>query len=133
MRCPFRKKDSKCALYRRNYSQRYRAYKQGTPRAYVHYMLSACRQSKREKLLQYAERIWGINEGEDDQRIDATIERTRQFFEQMQVKTHLSDYGIGKDSIPHLLDQLQAHGMVRLGEHQSVTPDVSKNILELRL
>ncbi len=45
------------------------------------------RDAKREKLLQYAERVWNITEGSDDQRIDAAIAATRQFFEQMGVPT----------------------------------------------
>ncbi len=96
-------------------------------------LLTVCRQSKREKLLQYAERIWGLDNGDDDQRIDAAIDQTRKFFEQMQVKTRLSDYGIGKESIPLLLERLQVHGMVRLGEHKEITLDVSKKILERSL
>lgn len=96
-------------------------------------LLDVCRQSKREKLHQYAERIWGIHEGEDDQRIDAAIDKTRKFFERMQIKTHLSDYGISKDSIPDLQEKLEAHGMVRLGERQAITLDVSRKILELSL
>ncbi len=35
------------------------------------------RDAKREKLLQYAERVWNITEGSDDQRIDAAIAATR--------------------------------------------------------
>jgi len=93
-------------------------------------LLTVCKQNKREKLLQYAERVWGLKDGDSDQRIDTAIDKTRNFFEQMQVKTHLSDYGIGKDSIPRLLEQLQAHGLNSLGEQRDVTPDVSKRILE---
>ena len=96
-------------------------------------LLEVCRQGKREKLIQYAERIWGITEGDNDQRIDAAIDQTRQFFERMQIKTRLSDYGIGADSIPNLEAKLKAHGMLRLGERQAITLDVSKEILELSL
>lgn len=96
-------------------------------------LLTVCKQNKREKLLQYAERVWGIKEGDSEQRIDKAIEQTRNFFELMQVKTRLADYGIGKDSIPHLLKQLQAHGMNSLGEQKDITPDVSKKILESSL
>jgi len=74
-----------------------------------------------------------MKEGDSDQRIDAAIEQTRNLFEQMQVKTRLSDYGIGKDSIPHLLGQLQAHGMNALGEQNDITPELSKRILEQSL
>ena len=38
---------------------------------------------KREKLLQYADRVWGLREGSEDSRIDGAIAATRAFFEQM--------------------------------------------------
>lgn len=80
------------------------------------------RDAKREKLLQYAERVWNLTEGSDDQRIDAAIAATRQFFEQMGVPTRLSDYGLDGSSIPALLAKLEEHGMTKLGEHQDITP-----------
>ncbi|SQC22162.1 oxidoreductase YqhD [Klebsiella pneumoniae] len=89
------------------------------------------RDAKREKLLQYAERVWNITEGSDDQRIDAAIAATRQFFEQMGVPTRLSDYGLdGSSTIPALLAKLEEHGMTKLGEHQDITLDVSRRIYE---
>ena len=88
------------------------------------------RDAKREKLLQYAERVWNITEGSDDQRIDAAIAATRQFFEQMGVPTRLSDYGLDGSSIPALLAKLEEHGMTKLGEHQDIPLDVSRRIYE---
>ncbi|PQA44690.1 iron-containing alcohol dehydrogenase [Amnimonas aquatica] len=99
-------------------------------------MLAERRDAKREKLLQYAERVWGLTPAADetraggDARIDAAIARTRDFFERMQVPTRLSAYGIGTEALDHLLAQLQAHGMVKLGERQEVTPEVSRRVLE---
>ena len=96
-------------------------------------MFNVLKQSKRQKLLQYAERIWGINNGSDAERIDAAIDKTREFFESMQVKTSLRDYGITAEAIPAVVDKLKVHGMVALGEHQSVTPEVVQQILGLCL
>lgn len=93
-------------------------------------MLSVRRDSKRAKLLQYAARVWSITEGDENARIDAAIAKTRTFFESLGVKTRLSEYQITKDAISNLLKQLEAHGMVALGEHRDVTLDVSKKILE---
>jgi NADP-dependent alcohol dehydrogenase len=36
-------------------------------------LMNVKRDTKREKLLQFAERIWGINEGSEDRRIDGAI------------------------------------------------------------
>jgi len=96
-------------------------------------VLTVKKTQKWDKLLQYAERVWGITSGDDAERIDAAIEKTRAFFEQMLVKTRLSDYGITKESILKLVAQLEQHGMVKLGEKRDVTPDVSKQILEMSL
>lgn len=96
-------------------------------------VLTIKKKQKHAKLLQYAERVWGIFDGEETERIDMAIEKTRAFFENMQVKTRLSDYGIYKESISELVTQLEQHGMVKLGEKRNITPDVSQAILELSL
>jgi NADP-dependent alcohol dehydrogenase len=88
------------------------------------------RREKREKLLQYAERVWGIREGDEDSRIDEAIERTREFFESGAIPTRLSAYGIGAEAIPAIVQQLRAHGMTALGEHGDITPEVAARILE---
>ncbi|MBY0454483.1 MAG: iron-containing alcohol dehydrogenase [Burkholderiaceae bacterium] len=96
-------------------------------------LLNECRAAKREKLLQYGERIWGIVSGSDDERIDAAIAQTRDFFERMGIATRLSAYGVGADAIDGLVAQLQAHGMVKLGEQRNITPEVSRRILQAAL
>lgn len=88
------------------------------------------RDAKRGKLLQYAERVWNITEGSDDERIDAAIAATRTFFEELGVPTRLSGYGLDGSSIPALLAKLEEHGMTKLGEHQDITLDVSRRIYE---
>jgi NADP-dependent alcohol dehydrogenase len=96
-------------------------------------MFKVLAQTKREKLLQYAERVWGINEGSDAARIDAAIEKTRDFFEKMQVPTCLSAYGVTDQCVPQVVAKLKEHGQVALGESQSVTPEVVEKILKLCL
>ena len=87
------------------------------------------KEAKREKLLQYAERIWNVTQGDEDARIDRAIELTEQFFEKMQVPTRLSHVDLGAADIDLLIEKLTQHGMVKLGEHSAVTPDVSREIL----
>lgn len=95
--------------------------------------LEVRRSGKRAKLLQYAERVWGISRGREDERIDEAIARTRAFFESLGVKTRLSDYGVAADAIDGLVGQLHVHGMTQLGERQDVTPDVARRIYEASL
>lgn len=93
-------------------------------------MLSVRRESKRAKLLQYAERVWHITDGSENMRIDDAIAKTRVFYQSLGVKTRLSAYEIGKDAIPALLKQLETHGMTALGEHKDVTLEKSREVLE---
>ena len=91
-------------------------------------MLDVRRDEKRVKLLQYAERVWGIREGSEDERIDLAIAKTRSFFEALGVKTRLADYGIAAGAVEGLVHQLDVHGMTRLGEHQNVTLEISRQV-----
>ncbi|MGL5415454.1 MAG: iron-containing alcohol dehydrogenase [Clostridium sp.] len=88
------------------------------------------RKEKEAKLLQYGERIFGITEGSVDERIDMAIEKTREFFESLGIKTRLSDYGIDKDGAEKIVKALESHGFTRLGEKGSITIEVSRKILE---
>ncbi len=92
-------------------------------------LLEMFRQPKRGKLLQYAERVWQICDGDDEQKITAAIAQTRAFFEQMGIRTWLQDYGISADELQPVLDNLERSGMTQLGEHKDITLDVSRQIL----
>lgn len=96
-------------------------------------MLQLRRKEKHAKLLQYAQRVWNITDGNDEQRIDAAIAKTREFFEAVGVRTRLSDYQLGEECIEPVLAQLQAHGMLQLGEHQDVTPEQCRTVLHMSL
>jgi len=96
-------------------------------------LLNDQRGHKHEKLLQYARNVWGINEGSDAVRIDAAIDATRAFFEQLGIKTHLSDYDIAAPEIELIVSALQEHGMTALGEHKDITPTDVRRILEASL
>jgi len=93
-------------------------------------LLTAKKAQKREKLLQYASRVWGINEGTEEQRIDGAIAATRSFFETMGVPTRLSDYQLDGSTIPSLIAKLKEHGMTALGEHADITLEASQKIYE---
>lgn len=86
-------------------------------------------EQKRDKLLQYAERVWGLYESDDESRIHEAIARTRGFFEALGVKTRLSDYGVTRDQIESVVQALEEHGMVALSETADLTPEVSREIL----
>ncbi len=93
-------------------------------------LLEERREQKREKLLQYAERVWHMKNGSEEGRIEQAIQKTREFFESLGVKTHLSEYGVGADKIAVIVEQLKAHGMTAISETGDLTPDICQKILE---
>jgi NADP-dependent alcohol dehydrogenase len=92
-------------------------------------LLHVQRAAKRGKLLQYAERVWGLTEGSEDARIDAAIAKTRAFYESLGIKTRLSDYGVKIDTAAEVARRLQARGATGLGERGEITPAKVEEIL----
>jgi NADP-dependent alcohol dehydrogenase len=93
-------------------------------------LLDVRRAQKRAKLLQYAERVWHIESGSEEEKIDLVIQKTREFFESLGVKTRLFQYGVAADKIPIIVEQLKAHGMTALSETRDLTPEISQRILK---
>lgn len=93
-------------------------------------LLQQQRAQKRDKLLQYGRRIWQLQHQDEERLIDDAIAHTRAFFEQMGVPTRLADYGINADAVDKLVAALTANGMLKLGEHGDITPEVSRQILQ---
>lgn len=87
------------------------------------------KEQKREKLLQYAARVWQITTGDENARIDQAIHLTEQFFATMQVPTRLSDVQLGSKDIDLLIERLEQHGMTALGEQGDITLEISREIL----
>ena len=93
-------------------------------------MMNAMRQQKEAKLLQYAERIWGITEQDKNLAIDQAIEKTEAFFHSVNMPTRLSDYQLDEKVADAVVEQLERHGMTELGESQQVTLDISRAVLK---
>lgn len=91
-------------------------------------MMDVMRENKREKIVQYAARVWNITEGSDNEIIDAAIQKTRDFFEVMGINTKLSSYGVGTDTIDEIYNRFTTRGVV-LGERGDITPEVVREIL----
>jgi len=96
-------------------------------------VLKVRKEKKREKILQYADRVWHITAGTDDEKIEAAIENTRSFFIGIGIKTRLSDYGITADKIDLVMENLKVHGHTNLSETGDLTLDISRKILETAL
>ena len=85
-------------------------------------VMDVMRKEKAKKIMQYGGRIWGISSASDHEFIEQAIAKTRDFFEQMGIKTRLSDYGISEDAVNKLVEQLKRHKMVALGRKTECHP-----------
>lgn len=93
-------------------------------------LLAERRGPKGAKLLQYGERVLGIREGTEAERIQAAIDGTRAFFEAMGVPTRLGAYGVTPDQMDTVVDQLAHHGLTALGERRDLDLETSRRILK---
>ena len=90
------------------------------------------RTGKRDKIIQYGERVWGIATGSDDDRIDKTIEKTVQFFESLNVPTTLPEYNVPFESIEKITNRFKKRN-IKLGEKEDIDYREVEKILVNRL
>lgn len=93
-------------------------------------LMRVMKEEKRQKLLQYAERVWRITDSDEDKKIEMAIEKTENFYRSLPLKTKLSEYGIGDDVCNEVVKRFHERG-TRLGENGTVTADIVKEILYL--
>jgi len=84
---------------------------------------------KKAKLLQFAERVWDIFDGTDDEKIASAIDKTESFFNQLDIITKLSHYGIDDDGIENVVNNMEKMGLTHLSESGDLTLDIVKKIL----
>ena len=99
-------------------------------------VLRELKDSKKDKLLQYARNVWNITaddngaELNDDAIIEAAIKQTENFFRELELPVSLADVELDAAAIDPIIKQLEVHGMVKLGEHGKNDLAVSRRILE---
>ncbi|WP_347159140.1 iron-containing alcohol dehydrogenase [Pontibacter chitinilyticus] len=90
-------------------------------------------ETKKEKLLQYGERIWDVTVGTDDEKIEATIQATLSFFESLDIPTRLQDYEVEQDTIQMIVQRFKERGVKNLGERSDIQIEDVEKILTLSL
>ncbi|MDQ1773014.1 iron-containing alcohol dehydrogenase [Labilibaculum sp. A4] len=89
-------------------------------------LLTQLKEKRSEKLLQYAERVWNITEGSDEEKKALAIDKTEAFFNQVGIKTRLSEHNVGQDSIDVIANRFEERGFV------GMLPDVEvKDVAEI--
>ncbi len=80
-------------------------------------------ESKKEKLAQYASRVWNINEGSIEEKAHAAIKKTEHFFNELGIDTKLSQYTASfEGTAEKISNRFIERGWLGLGEHQNIKP-----------
>ena len=90
----------------------------------------ALREEKKEKLLQYGERVWKITEGTEDDRIESAIRKTVDFFESLGIRTRLRDYNVSNETTDRIVRRFEERKWIKLGDRGLTTPSVTRKALE---
>lgn len=85
--------------------------------------------SKKEKILQYAERVWGIKEDSDEKTIDSAIKRTEEFFHSLGLSTTLGENNISDEVVEEIVNRFKTRAS-KLGENMDIDYKVIAEILE---
>lgn len=88
--------------------------------------------SKKEKLAQYAERVWNVTNGSIEEKANIAIEQMKSFFHSIGMSTKLSDYTNEYDGTAERIQEIFTNrGWTGLGEHRSLKPEDAKKIVEM--
>jgi NADP-dependent alcohol dehydrogenase len=94
-------------------------------------VMQVMREQKSEKLLQYANNVWGIFGDDNNEVIDVAINETEQFFNSVGIKTKLHDYDLDDSVITIICERLKNRNFVKLGEKKNINPEKVEEILRL--
>lgn len=96
-------------------------------------IMKTLQEAKKEKLLQYGARVWGITTGSEAERMKAAIDRTEAFFQSVDIPTRLSAYDLKADQIDVIVSRFEKRGWRAFGDRGLVTPAVIRQALEHQL
>jgi NADP-dependent alcohol dehydrogenase len=89
-------------------------------------------ENKKEKLAQYAERVWNVTEGTIEEKALKGIEKTTEFFHSLGINTKLSEYTEDyKGTAEEISKRFENRGWKAIGEKGKVTPTMVKQIIEM--
>ncbi|GLS26561.1 iron-containing alcohol dehydrogenase [Marinibactrum halimedae] len=93
------------------------------------HLLRERKAKKYEKLVQFAERVWAITDGTDDEKINMAIDKTEAFFNSLDIVTNITHYGIDDNGIETIVNNMEKMGLTALSESGDLTLDIVKKIL----
>lgn len=88
--------------------------------------------AKKGKLAQYAERVWGITEGNTEEKAELAIVKLEEFFHSLQIQTKLSDYTQDFAGTAERVEKaFTERNWLGLGENKNLTPQDAYKIVEM--
>lgn len=86
---------------------------------------------KHDKLVQFAERVWDITKGSDEEKINAAIDKTEAFFNSLDIVTQLSHYNIDEKGIEQVVSNMEKMKLTALSETGDLGLDTVRKILNM--
>lgn len=88
------------------------------------------REKKAGKLVQYAQRVWGLT-GDSEAVIEEGLKEMSDFFNRIKMPTKLTDFQIDPNEAAERIQERFTERDTVLGEHKDITPDVVAEILRM--
>lgn len=90
------------------------------------------RNHKKQKLAQFAQRVWNILLGKEEEESILAIQKIEEFFASLGIAIRLKQYNIGAEKFEEIANRLEKRGL-KLGEHQNICKQEVLQILQLCL
>ena len=89
-------------------------------------------ETKKQKLAQFAERVFDVKDGNVDEKAKKGIEKMETFFQSLGIPTRLSEYvNEYNGTAEKIKNRFIERNWLGLGEHKSVTPEIVQEIVEM--
>lgn len=89
-------------------------------------------ETKKEKLAQYAARVWNITEGSIEDKAHAVIAKTEAFFNELGIDTKLSQYTSAfEGTAEEISKRFIERDWIGLSEHKTLKPDDVEKIVKM--
>ena len=83
---------------------------------------SVIKDQKKEKILQYGQRVFGLSDIPDDDLVEQAIQDTETFFQRIGMPTHFSDYGIDAQEAAQKILERFIERETKIGEQPHIYP-----------
>ena len=93
------------------------------------HLLRHQKENKQEKLIQYARRIWSLEDADTDLAISRAIAETECFFNDLGMPTRLTDYNIDPKKAADLVKRGLERDQAKLGEKGLIGPSEAAEII----